>query len=493
MQRLGESATGLIARPALLVGGEQVAGAGDAIVSLDPFTERVIAELPGATPGQVDAAIAAARRSFDDGVWRDLPATQRRTVLLRLADLIEEHAAALAQIIVTEAGCPMALARDMQVALPIVHLRWLADKAVTGPMGGWEQELPVHWWTKTGGLVAYEPIGVVAALAPYNVPYIAYVWKVCAALATGCSAILAPSPRTPLTAVAFMRLVEMAGVPAEVVNLVYGGPEVGKRLTESADVDMVTFTGSNAVGAQVMAQAAPTAKRVLLELGGKSPNIVLPGVDPARVAGPSLNRLFRNAGQGCGVTSRTLVPRDRLGAYEAAAREAMAAIKVGDPWREETWVGPLIRTEHRARVEGFVERALAAGGRIVAGGGRPADQARGYFMNPVLVGGLGNDSEIAQSELFGPVGVLIGYDDIDEAVALANGTRYGLNANIWGEREAALALARRLHSGNVTIDGGGQLRPDVPFGGFKQSGNGGEMGEEGFRAFLELKHISWLA
>ncbi len=253
---------------------------------------------------------------------------------------------------------------------------------------------------------------------------------------------------------------------------------------------MVTFTGSNTVGAQVARQAAGTAKRLVLELGGKSPNILLPGTDVASVVAPSALRFLRNAGQGCGATTRTFVPRADYERYVEAMRAFFATVPVGDPWRAETVVGPLISAAHRDRVEGYVARATAAGAVVEAGGGRPA-RDRGYFLNPTLVGNVDNRAEISRDELFGPVGVVIPYDEVSEAVAMANDSRYGLNANVWGPTPQAIEVARRIRSGTVTINGGGGLRPDAPFGGYRQSGVGREAGEAGFLEFFEVKHLQW--
>ena len=271
-----------------------------------------------------------------------------------------------------------------------------------------------------------------------------------------------------------------------------GEADVGRELTESPAVDMVTFTGSNAVGRFVMRQAATNFKRIVLELGGKSPNILLPGTDIAAVVGPSILRFCRHAGQACGATTRTFVPRPDYERYAEAARAFIPDIGVGDPRDPATDVGPLIRPEHRERVDGFVARALERGAVIEAGGGRP-DLPSGYFMNPALLGAVRNEDEIACAELFGPVGVLIPYDGVDDAVAMANNSPYGLGANVWGPPEAAMQTARRIRSGTVTVNGGGGLRPDAPFGGYRESGLGREAGDEGFAEYFETKHLQWPA
>jgi aldehyde dehydrogenase (NAD+)/betaine-aldehyde dehydrogenase len=473
----------------LYIDGEWIEGDGEAQPVIDPSRGAQLGTIHAASLAQVERAILAARRSFDSGVWSRRAPAERAMVLRRLNALMGEYREALIELFIVEGGCPRSLARSLNMDQPIEHLAWIAGRAEAGPVGGWLQSLATDPWARTKGFIEREPYGVVSAFTPYNVPYIAYVWKVAMALAAGCSICLLPSPRAQLSALAFVRLVERAGAPAGVVNLLFGGPPVGRVLADHDEVDMVTFTGSNAVGAEVMRLAARTAKRVLLELGGKSPNILLPGIDCSVAALPSLRRLFRNAGQGCAVTSRILVAREDYARFVKIAREVLPQIRVGDPWQEDCWVGPLISSEHQGRVERAVADALAHGARIEAGGGRPEKLAAGYYMNPVLLGGVDNTSTIAQTELFGPVGVLIPYDSLDEAASIANQTRYGLNANVWGEETQAIAFARRIRSGNVSINGGGAQRADVSFGGYKQSGTGGEGGERGFEEFLQFKHI----
>jgi aldehyde dehydrogenase (NAD+)/betaine-aldehyde dehydrogenase len=376
----------------------------------------------------------------------------------------------------------------LQVDPMLEHLAWYADAAARGPRGGYEQGLPLRGDMSASVLVR-EPIGVVAALTPYNAPLVTAAWKVGGALAAGCPAILLPSPRATLTSLLWARLVCEADLPPGAFSFLVGGEDVGRALTESAGVDMITFTGSNTVGREVMRQAAGTFKRVVLELGGKSPNLILPDTDLQAVAGPSALRFVRNAGQTCGATTRTFVPRSQYDEFLQATRHFLASVRVGDPWDPETVVGPLISAEHRERVEGYVERAVAAGAVIEAGGGRP-ELDHGHFLNPAVIGGLTNDAEICCDELFGPVGVVIPYDDVDSAVAMANDSRYGLNANIWGPPRTALAVGRRIRAGTVTVNGGnGGLRPDVPFGGYRHSGIGREAGEEGFLEFFEVKQL----
>ena len=491
---LSTAATGLIAQPQLILGGESVEGAGNPIVSIDPFTELEVGRMASASPAQVREAVRRARAACDGGAWSRLNAIDRSRLLRRAVDALAGSRDALVEILVAETGSPIALTRSLQVDAMIEHLDWFVAAARRGPLGGFEQPLAVHPGppVASNGLLVREPIGVVAAITPYNIPLMTAVWKVGAALAAGCAAILLPSPSAALSSLAWARVLLEADLPPGAFSFVVGEADVGRELTESPAVDMVTFTGSNLVGRLVIRQAATNFKRVVLELGGKSPNILLPGTDTPAVVGPSLLRFCRHAGQACGATTRTFVPRADYERYAEAARAFVSDVGVGDPRDPATDVGPLIRPEHRERVEGFVARALERGAVIEAGGGRP-DLPSGYFMNPTLLGTVRNEDEIACEELFGPVGVLIPYDMVDEAVAMANDSRYGLGANVWGPHNAAVQTARRIRSGTVTVNGGGGLRPDAPFGGYRQSGIGREAGDAGFAEYFETKHLQWPA
>ena len=386
----------------------------------------------------------------------------------------------------------MQLARSLQVATPIDNFTWFIDAARRGPRDGLEEALPLHHTPiTTAGTLLREPVGVISAYSAYNYPFNLLAWKVGGALASGCATVLLPSPRASLCTIAFMRVFDEAGFPPGALNLVVGGPDVGEVMATSPQVDMISFTGSAQIGGHVMALGAPTIKKVVLELGGKSPNIVLPGADQEATVAPSILRFCRNAGQGCGATTRTFVPRRDYDRYSEAMAAGMADLHVGDPRREDTDVGPLISAEHRDRVQGFVDHAVADGATVLTGGGTPPEIAGGFYFQPTLIGDVANSAEIAQEEVFGPVGVILAYDDVDEVVDLANATRFGLNANIWGRTSEALGVARRIRSGCVTINGGGGRRPDVPWGGYGQSGVGREMGEEGYREFFEVKHVQW--
>lgn len=482
-----------LAKQTCYVDGSWEPGRGADFASVDPATGETLATWALADVTQADAAVAAARRAFDDSHWRRFVPSERAAVLRRLADLLDEHHEELAQLVTTEVGSPISLARTLQTATPATNLRWAADAAERGPRGGYAERLP----TLTDPVPAAsellrQPIGVVAAITPYNYPVNMIVWKVGPALAAGCTVVLLPSPRGVLCSAAFVHLAEQAGLPAGVLNLVPGPADVGQRLCSHPQVDMVTFTGSNAVGAAVMSAATPTHKKVVLELGGKSPTLLLPGADLEMAVGPSMLRFCRNAGQGCGATTRILVHREQLDDFVEAARLFLRDhVPVGDPRSEQTEVGPLISDEHRRRVEGYIERAVAGGATVLAGGSRPAVGGAGFFLEPTLVGDVGPDDEITQEELFAPVAVVLPYDTVDEAVAIANNSRYGLNALVWGDPGPAREVALRLDTGTVAVNGGGGARPDVPWTGFKQSGIGTEMGEDGFAEFFVVRHLQW--
>lgn len=475
------------AEETVYVDGVWSRGSGSDFTSIEPGTGQPLTTWSLASVEQADAAVSAARRTFDAGVWRRRAPAERAQVLRRIAELLERDNEALAQLVVAEVGSPISLARTLQTATPAVNFRWCADAAERGPRGGYEERLPPLAGAES--TLLREPIGVVTAITPYNYPVNMISWKVAPALAAGCSVVLMPSPRGVLCSVAFLHIAEEAGLPPGVLNLVPGDAAVGERLTSHEDVDMVTFTGSNAVGSAVMRAAAATNKKLVLELGGKSPTVVLPGADLDRAVAPSILRFCRNAGQGCGATTRILVHRDDYDDFLDRARKFIDTLPVGDPYDEATEVGPLISADHRERVEAYLARAVDKGATVLAGGGR--GQGDGFFLSPTLVGDVRPDDEIAQDELFAPVAVVLVYDTVEQAVAIANNCRYGLNALVWGDPDQARDVAGRLQTGTVAINGGGGSRPDVPWVGAKQSGIGMEMGEDGFAEFFTVKHLQW--
>jgi aldehyde dehydrogenase (NAD+) len=467
----------------LTIDGEQVAGAGEPRPVYDPATEEILAAPADATLEQCDAAIAAAGRALTSPAWTDPSA--RAADLGTLADVLYRHAEELAIAQMREVGTPISTSHGMQVATPIRILRRYAelageDRTVALPTD--------DFGVRTVSRVSFRPVGVVGAITAYNAPLLLALNKVGAALAAGCTVVLMPSPLAPLTILRLGELAAEAGLPPGVLNVVAGGPDVGRRITAHAGVAAATFTGSVPVGREVMRQAADHVTNIVLELGGKSPAIVLPSADLEEVARPLHERYCRNAGQGCSAPTRLLVPQDRMTDFVDLTRAVFAGIAVGDPAEPTTLVGPLISAPHRDRVEDMIAAAIASGGQVAAGGGRP-DTTRGWYLNPALVTGVDNTAPISRDELFGPVAVALPYRDVEEAIEIANDTALGLHAMVYGETEEAGAVAERLRAGQVTVNGGGGFRTDAPLGGFKQSGIGRESGEWGVREFLEPQHI----
>jgi aldehyde dehydrogenase (NAD+) len=492
---ISDGARGLIDDPRCYIDGRWEEGEGHRLTKLNPTTGRALGEFATASAGQVARALRAARDAHRSGVWARTCPSERSAALFRLVELVQSNRELLKEVVVADVGSPVSLAEALQLEGAVVNLAWFAEAARTGPDGWYERgmtlDAPPGGIVSTGLLVR-EPIGVVAAITAYNFPFTLAVWKLGAALAAGCPVVLLPSPRATLSTVALWRLVEQLELPRGVVNLVLGEAEIGRQLSAAPEVDLVTFTGSVPVGAQVMGQAAPGIKRVILELGGKSPNVLLQGTDMRAAIGPSVMRLVTNAGQRCGATTRILVHEDDLEEFAEAARDYVAGVVVGDPRDPATIVGPLVDERHLESVRGHVERAIADGATILAGGGDPpSGLAGGFFMNPVLLGGLPNTSDFCQQEQFGPVGAVLTYSDVDEAVRIANESDFGLNANVFGPTPDAIAVARRIRSGTVTVNGGGRIRPDAPWGGFGHSGVGREAADDGFREFFEVKHIQW--
>ncbi len=470
----------------LTIGNRPVQPAGESWEVLNPATEDVLATVGGAAPEQVDQAVAAAREAF--GPWSSLTGTQRSAAMHRLADVFEAHKDELLASIVNEVGTPVSLAEGLQVALGIAHLRWQAEAAKTDRtvhLGGFDQPVP------TESDVTHFPVGVVAAITGYNYPLNLAIYKFGAALAAGCTVVLLPSPRTPLTTLLFGDLVREADLPAGVLNTIVGGTEAGQRLSSHRGVDKVSFTGSDAVGTKIMEQAARNLNGVTLELGGKSASIVLPGTEVESFATDMHLRWSRNGGQGCAALARLLVHEDLYDRFLAASADAFDQMVVGDPWDRDTNIGPMIRPDHRDRVRGYVDDAVGAGGKKLLSVEKPLPD-KGYFVNPVLLGELEHDARAVQEEIFGPVAVVVPFRDTDEAVRLANDTAYGLAANVWAaDLDEGRQVAERLRAGTVWINGGGGMRPDAPFGGSGRSGVGRELGEWGIREYLEPRHIQW--
>jgi aldehyde dehydrogenase (NAD+) len=467
-------------KDSFFIGGAWVPAAGRApIPVIDPATEEQVASVPAGQPEDVDAAVAAARGAFGD--WAALPADERGRLLGAAADALEARTDEVAQLISSEMGTPLAFSKAVQVGNPVRVLRSYAELAANYPF---EEQI-------ANSLVVKEPIGVVGAITPWNYPLHQVVAKVAAALAAGCTVVLKPSEVAPLSAYALAEIFEQVGLPAGVFNLVTGlGPVVGERIVEHPDVDMVSFTGSTQAGKRVMALAAGTVKRVALELGGKSAFVILDDADLGKAVKVGLANCFINGGQTCTAWTRMLVPADKQDEVLELIRAAAGKYPVGAPGDEGTRIGPLANANQYKRVVGYIEQALADGATLVTGGpARPEGLEKGFYVQPTVLAGVRPGSRVEQEEVFGPVLAVIPYADEDEAVAIANGTPYGLAGGVFsGDQERAVRFARRMRTGMVDVNGG-RFNALAPFGGYKQSGNGRELGEYGLEEFLEVKSL----
>jgi aldehyde dehydrogenase (NAD+) len=468
------------AKDAFFIGGAWVPATGRApIPVIDPSTEEQVSSVPAGAPEDVAAAVAAARAAFEP--WAATTPTERAAVLSAAADALEARTDEIALLISTEMGTPLSFSKAVQVGNPVRVLRSyatiLADYA-------FEEQI-------ANSLVVKEPIGVVGAITPWNYPLHQVVAKVAAALAAGCTVVLKPSEVAPLSAFALAEVFEQIGLPAGVFNLVTGlGPVVGEAIAQHPDVDMVSFTGSTAAGKRVMAVGAETVKKVSLELGGKSAFVVLDDADLGKAVKIGLANCFINAGQTCTAWTRMLVPAARYDEAISLIEDAAAKYPVGAPTDDGTRIGPLANANQYKKVVGFIEQAVADGATVVVGGPeRPEGLDKGYYVRPTVLGGVVPGSRVEQEEVFGPVLAVIPYDSEDDAVAIANGTPYGLSGGVFsGDQDRAVAVARRMRTGMVDVNGG-RFNPLAPFGGYKQSGNGRELGEYGLEEFLEVKSL----
>lgn len=479
----------------LYIDGKWTDGASDEPLEvINPATEQVYSQVPSGGVREVVAAVAAARRAFDEGPWPRTTPAERAAVLRLMGEVMVRRQDELVALNVAEAGSTQLLASFLQVGAPIGHFFDTADRVLPR----FDFETPMPPFAKPGlgvgsGIICREPVGVAALITPFNFPLLLNVLKVTAALAAGCTAVLTPSPDTPLEALILGEIAEEAGVPAGVLNVVTGGVDAARELTQNPMIDIVSFTGSDVVGRKVYTQAAEGLKRVVLELGGKSANVIFPDANLEGAAASMVQNLSVHSGQGCSLLTRSLVHRSVHDELVERAVALMGAIKVGDPADDTITMGPLIRASQRDRVERFVETARQDGAQVVAGGGRPAGLDRGFFFEPTLLTDVRNDSEIAQRELFGPVGVVIPFNTEEEAVRLANESDYGLGGGVWsGDPLRALTVAKQIRTGWVDINGGGPgPNPHGPFGGYKHSGLGREQGEFGLAEYLVSKAITW--
>lgn len=461
------------AHDGMYIGGTWRPSAGtDTIAVVNPADEQVIGHVPAGTAEDVDAAVRAARAALPG--WAATPPSERAAKIAALRDVLAARKDEIAATVTAELGAPEQLAQSVHAGLPIAVAGSYAELAAT-----------YAFEEKVGNsTVLHEPVGVVGAITPWNYPLHQIVAKAGPALAAGCTVVLKPAEDTPLTAQLFAEAVHEAGLPAGVFNLVTGlGPVAGQALAEHPDVDLVSFTGSTAVGRTIGAVAGGAVKRVALELGGKSANVILPGADLGKAVGVGIANVMSNSGQTCSAWTRMLVHKDQYDEAVALATETVAKYQPGDR------VGPLVNARQQQRVRGYIEQGIAEGARVVAGGPE-APRATGYYVSPTVFADVTPDMTIAQEEIFGPVVSILKYEDEDDALRIANGTVYGLAGAVWGEPEEAVAFARRMDTGQVDINGG-RFNPLAPFGGYKQSGVGRELGSHGLAEYLQTKSLQF--
>jgi aldehyde dehydrogenase (NAD+) len=461
------------------IGGQWVDPAtSETLEVINPATEQPITSIAVGQNQDVDAAVAAARSAFD--AFSQTSKAERLELLDRIIDVYSGRIDELAEVISQEMGAPLSLAKAAQAMAGWAHLATaravLADFEFERSMGS--------------TLLVREAIGVCGMITPWNWPLNQITCKVAPALATGCTMVLKPSEVAPLNAIIFAEILDEAGVPAGVFNLVNGyGATVGAALSAHPGIDMMSFTGSTRAGIEVAKAAAPTVKRVAQELGGKSANIILDDADLEAVITRDMRGMCTNSGQSCNAPSRMLVPAGRMDEAAAIAAVAARAIVVGDPQEATTTIGPVVSATQFSRIQQLIEKGIGEGAKVEVGGpGRPDDLQTGYYVRPTVFSHVTNEMTIAREEIFGPVLVMIGYEDDDDAVRIANDTTYGLSGYVSGDGERARSMARRIRTGNVHLNGAG---PDfnAPFGGYRQSGNGREWGALGFEEYLETKAI----
>src|SRR3954454_1743475 len=466
------------ARDKVFIGGEWVEPSGaDPIEVVNSTTEEAMGTIPGCTPVDVDKAVAAARGAFES--WSQTSRETRAGYIAAIAEGLNECAEEIATTIAQELGMPLKLSRIVQVGLPTSQF---ASTPQLMEEVDWEEEIG-------NSRVLREPVGVLGAITPWNYPLNQIACKVAPALAAGCTVVLKPSEIVPLNAFILAEVIQAAGLPPGVFNLVTGtGPEVGEAIAGHPGVDMVSFTGSTRAGRRVSELASATVKPVAMELGGKSPNLILDDADLERAVPDGVAKCFLNSGQTCSALTRMLVPRQRLAEGEGLPKAAAETFTPGDPFDSSTRLGPLVSEVQRERVRGYIRKGEEEGARLLTGGEEPPEGLdRGYFVRPTVFSEVTGEMTIAQEEIFGPVLVIQPYEGEDDAVRIANSTAYGLAGGVWSaDTERAIAVARRIRTGQIEINGGA-FNPLAPFGGYGQSGHGRENGRYGIEELLQVK------
>jgi len=464
----------------VFIGGAWVApGGAEPIEVVNPTTEEVLGTIPACSPEDVDRAVAAARSAFES--WSQTPLDERARYIAAIAAGLNERGDEIAATITQELGMPLKLSRIIQVGLPASQFASMPKlmEEVT-----WEEQIG-------NSRVLREPIGVLGAITPWNYPLNQIAAKVAPALAAGCTVVLKPSEVTPLNAFLLAEVIEAAGLPAGIFNLVTGlGPVVGEAIAAHPGVDMVSFTGSTRAGRRVSELAAETVKPVAMELGGKSPNLILDDADLAKAVPDGVAKCFLNSGQTCSALTRMLVPRQRLAEAEELARTTAESFTPGDPFESSSRLGPLVSEVQRERVRAYIEKGIEEGARLITGGAEAPDALeRGYFVRPTVFSEVDAEMTIGQEEIFGPVLAIQPYEGEDDAVRIANSTPYGLAGGVWSaDSERAIAVARRIRTGQIEINGGA-FNPLAPFGGYGQSGHGRENGRYGIEELLQVKSL----
>jgi acyl-CoA reductase-like NAD-dependent aldehyde dehydrogenase len=467
-------------REKIYIGGEWVQSAGGGVIEvINPTSEQVVGSVPDGTVEDVDRAVAAARAAFES--WAHTPVRERADWMQGVADALQARSEEIAELIAQEVGMPLKLSTIIQAGLPATTFASMPQLLAELP--GDEQV--------GNSLIVREPVGVVAAITPWNYPLHQIAAKVAPALAAGCTVVLKPSQVAPLNAALLADVIDEVGLPAGVFNLVTGrGSVIGEALALHPDVDAISFTGSTAAGRRVSEAAAGTIKRVALELGGKSPNILLEDADFERAVADGVSKCFLNSGQTCSALTRMLVPRSRLGEAEGLAAAVAQQFKPGDPFDPGVTLGPLVSEDQRDKVREYIRKGTDEGAKLLTGGVQSPDGLdRGYFVAPTVFSEVTPQMTIAQEEIFGPVLALMPYEDEGEAVEIANDSIYGLAGGVWsGDPEHAKRVALRIRTGQVEINGGA-FNPLAPFGGYKQSGYGRELGRFGLEEFLQVKSL----